>query len=437
MNSELLELSKELVEYAKKNGATESQISIVESNEFTVEVRDSNIEKLTESGVRSMSIKVIVDKKVATASTSDLRKETLNDLIKKAIKRASLSSADDFAVLPQHNKFKIENYGIYNKDIVELSTEDKINFAKNLELAGLSDTKISKSSGSSFSTNIMTKYLTLSNGFSGSYGMTTCSAGVGLQGGSGDKTIEDGWWESSTNFLDLPRAEVIAKRAIERVTRLIGSKKIKSEKLPVIFDSTVAASIIGFLASCLNGNSIYLKNSFLSGKLGEIIAPEFINIVDNGKIPGALGTRPFDSEGNPTQITKIVENGKLTSYILDHYSAKKLNLTSTGNAGGVHNLYLQPGKSTLEEMIKSIDKGVYITKTIGQGTVPTSGDISKGAFGIMIEKGKLTFPVSEITFSGNLASILKNIEMVGNDLKFRGSVNSPSFKVSEITIGGE
>jgi PmbA protein len=436
-NKDLINLTEEMVAFAQKNGASETQLTISETKEFSVEVREGNIEKLSEAGIKSMSIKVIVDKKSATASSTDLKKETIQELIKNAIKRAKISSIDEFAGIPPLQKFKIDDLGINNLDIVNLKPEDKIAFAKNLEKLGLADKRILKSGGSGFSTNIGTRYLANSNGFSGSYDMTSCSAGVSLQGGDNEKMIEDGWWENSVSFIDMPRAELIASKAIERVTSLIGGKKIKSENLPVIFESNIASSILGFLAGCLNGSSIYMKSSFLAGKLGEMIAPDFVNIVDNGRIPRAIGSRPFDSEGNPTQITNLIEKGKLNSYILDHYSGKKLGLTSTGNAGGAHNLYLSPGKYSLDEMIASIEKGILITKTIGQGTVPTTGDISKGAYGIMIEKGKLTFPVDEITFSGNLGEILKNIEMIGNDLKFRGSVNSPSIKIKNITIGGE
>ena len=182
---------------------------------------------------------------------------------------------------------------------------------------------------------------------------------------------------------------------------------------------------------------MYLRQSFLAGKIGEKVGSDGVTIVDNGVLPGGIGTRPFDSEGVPARRTVVMERGVLKSYLLDTYASRKLSMKSTGNSSGANNLYLAAGTSTPEEIIKSVDKGLLLTDTIGFGLVATTGDISRGAFGLWIEKGEIAFPVAEITISGNLGKVLAGIEMVGNDLEFKDSVTGPTVKVDEMTIGGK
>jgi PmbA protein len=199
----------------------------------------------------------------------------------------------------------------------------------------------------------------------------------------------------------------------------------------------MAAGLLAFLFNCVNGSSIYLKQSFLEGKIGEKIGSDLVTVVDDGLIPGAAGTKPFDGEGVPARKTVVIENGVLKSYLMDTYASKKLGMKSTGNGSGANNFYLAAGTTKPENIVKSVDKGLFLTGTIGFGLVPTTGDISRGAFGMWIEKGELAYPVAEITISGNLGQLLKGIQMVGNDLNFKDSITGPTFKVAEMTVGGK
>ncbi|ROL61616.1 TldD/PmbA family protein [Bacteroidetes/Chlorobi group bacterium ChocPot_Mid] len=439
MRSEnLRNLAEKFVEKAKKLGASECQVSIGSDTNFEVQILNQEIEKLNQAGSKSVSFKVIVDSKVAYASSSDFNEGTLERLMQNAIARAKLTSADQFSGLPELEKVTVDvdSLGLFDRRIIELEAERKIDFAKKLEQIGLSNKQIKVSVGSSYSTNYGETVIANTNGFSGSYQYTYCSAGAGFQSGDGNNLVEDYWYETSLNLDGMKSAEEIANMAVTRVIRMIGGQKVKSQVVPVVFEPTMTSTLLGFLASCVNGNSIYMKRSFLAGKLGEQIAGANINIIDDGLMPGKLGTKPFDSEGVPTRRTPIVENGVLKNYLLNTYSAKKLKLKSTGNAGGANNFYLEQGKYSQEEIIKSVKNGLLLTRTIGQGTMPTTGDISKGAYGMWIENGELTIPVSEITFSGNLGDMLKNISMIGNDNDFRRSVSGPTIKIENVSLSG-
>jgi len=218
-------------------------------------------------------------------------------------------------------------------------------------------------------------------------------------------------------------------------------KKIKTQKVPVIFEPMMSSWLLGFLFACVSGVSIYQKASFLVGKLGKKIGHEKINIYDDGLMPAGLGTNPFDAEGMPCQKTTIVEKGVLKNYLCNTYAARKLKLQSTANSSGTevvpHNFFLQPGSESPERMIASMDKGLILIRTIGHGLNPITGDISRGAFGLWVEKGEIVYPVSEITISGNLADILKQTVSIGNDLEFRSLFAGPTVKIEELLIAGK
>jgi PmbA protein len=435
----LLQLAEELVEFGRKNGASQVEVSIQQGTNFSVDVREGEIEKLMEAVSKNLGLRLFVDGKMARASSSDLSKDTLNKLMLNAILRAKLSSADPFAGLPEKEPVTIDvaSLKIYDPAVLEMAPEKKIAAAKEVEAICLKDRRIAKSYGSTFNTYMGERFLANSNGFSGAFKRTNCSNGVYLQAGEDPNLFDEGWSDTSVHLEKLELPETIAKKAIHRVTRLIGGKKIESQNVPVVFEPPMTAGLLNFFATCVSGNNIYLKQSFLAGKIGEKVGNDLVNIIDDGLMPGALGTELFDGEGVPLRKTTLIEKGTLKNYLLDTYSAKKLGMKTTGNSGGPNNLYLAAGSFTPEQIIKSVDKGLFLTGTIGFGQVPTTGDISRGAFGIWIEKGELTYPVAEITISGNLAQLLQGIQMVGNDLQFKDSITGPTIKVAEMTVGGK
>ncbi len=431
-------LAEKLVDYGKKNGATDIQVTIATGTDFSAEIREGNIEKLQQAGSRNLSIKVIVDNKTAVASSSDFTDDTLHKLVDNAVKRAGLTSEDQYSKLPEKEEIKegYEQLGIYDPQVMQVSPEDKIKAAREVEKIALADSRIKKSGGSWYGTDESEFVIANSNGFSGAYKSTNCSSGVYLQAGDDGNMFEDGWQSSSRNLNGLLSPEEIARVAINNVTRLISAKKVNTQKVPVVFEPRMTSRILGFLAQCISGGAIYMNQSFLAGMIGKEVAVKDIKIIDDGLLKNGHGTRPFDREGVPSGTKPVIEGGLLKNYLLDTYSANKLGMKSTGNASGPNNFYIEAGPYAPDDIIKSVKNGLYLTRTIGQGTVPTSGDISTGAYGIWIENGKLAFPVAEITISGNLGEMLKNIKMVGSDLVFDRSIAGPTILIEGMTISG-
>ena len=436
---EFQRLAEDLVKFGRKSGAEEIQVSIGMSENTDVEVREGDIERLQESATAGAAVKVIVDDKSATASSSDLRRETLEQIIKNAVKRAKYMNEDPYSRLPELTESAIdpEKLKIYDPKAGEIDPQEKIRRAKKLEEIAMKDERIKVSGGSFFSTGSGSKIIANSKGFSGFYRTSGLGMGVHLQAGDGDNLFEDGWYDHAVGPDGLDDIEAVANKAVQRVTRLIGGRKIDSQKVPVIIEAPVSGQIIGFLAHCLSGHAVYKNQSFLVDRMGDKIASDIVTVIDNPLEPGMPGSRPFDSEGVPGQETTLIDKGELKNYILDSYSARKLNMKSTGNSGGVTNFHLQPGDNSFDDLVKSIDKGFLLVQTIGQGTVPTTGDISKGAYGLWIENGELAYPVAEVTFSGNLEQILKDISMIADDLDPKRKVSGPSFKIAELTISGK
>ncbi len=437
-NQDLMKIAEYAVSYSQKQGAKQTQASIYAGSEFTVEVRDAEIERLVEAGSQSLSLKLIIDGKVATASSSDFAMESVSRLIDNAIKRARLTSKDPYSGIPEKQRadYDLESLKLYDQKLVEMAPEKKIALAKEVEKIALENKQITKSSGSSFGSNIGTRYIVNSNGISASYPSTSASLGVSLQSGAGDDMTEDYYYHSSRSLSGLKSPEEIAKKAAGKVVRMLGAKKIPTQNVPIVFEREMTSYLLGFLAQCISGGAVYMKQSFLADKHGTKIAGDNVTILDNPLIPGLLGTRPFDGEGVCGRKNAIIDKGTLKSFLLDTYSAKKLNMASTGNAGGTSNFYMENGSHSPEEIIKSLDKGLILTRTIGQGTVATTGDISVGAFGLWVENGEIVHPVHEVTISTNLGKVLSEIEMIGNDLVFDRSIAAPMIKVKEITISG-
>lgn len=442
-NPPLIDLAEELIAVGKKDGADEIEVSIIDGYEFRADIRFGEIENLLEAGSRYISFRVIKDKKTAFATSSDLSKETLQHLLKRSIKRAVLANPDEYAGLPPFSpkKINLQSLKLYDPEAPELSSEQKIALAKETEKIALQDKRITNSHGASFETNEIKFILANSNGFLDEYDQTLCSLSLGLQAGETDSRVEDFWFSSKRHFHELESAEEVAKKAIERTVRQLKSRKIKTQKVPVVFEPLMTSWLLGFLCSCVSGISIYQKTSFLAGRLGKRIGNARVTVFDDGLLPGKLGSKPFDSEGVPCQKTPVVERGILKNYLCNTYAARKLRLKSTGNGAGAsvspHNFYLQPGNHPPEEIIASVDKGLILIRTLGHGLNSVTGDISRGAFGLWIEKGEITYPVSEITISGNLGEILNQIEMVGNDLNFYTPLAGPTIKIQELTVAGQ
>ena len=439
----LIELAERIVGLGRQMGADEVEAAASDGREFSVDVRFGNVENLIEAGSRYLSFRIVKDKKTAHATSSDLQDETLERLVRNAVDRASLGSRDECAGLPplSPDRIDIASLRLYDPRVAELQASQKIRLAKETERIALEDKRITNSHGASFITNEVTAVLASSNGFVGSYDQTFCSLSVGLQAGETDEKVED-YWVSVDRFVqNLEPPETVAKKAVERTVRQLHPRKVRTQTVPVIFEPGMTDWLVGFLFSCISAVAVYQKTTFLAGRLGERIGNEKITVIDDGLMPGRLGSRPFDSEGVPCRKTIVFENGVLRQFLCSTYAGRKLGLPPTGNSDGgsvgPNNFYLQPGTSTPQEIIASTERGLILTRTIGHGLNPVTGDLSRGAFGLWVEGGEIAFPVSEVTIAGNLEQILGQVAMVGNDLDFRAPVCGPTIKVAAMTVAGE
>lgn len=437
--------AERLLKQARAAGAEDAEVLLQESTQFSTRVRQGTVETLTEATTRALHLRVFVDQRMARASTSDLREEILTGLISRAVERARLSNQDPFAGLPEEVSTPpaADALALYDPQLESLTAEEKVNLARETERIGLGlDPRVRNSGGAGFGTRQGQVWLANTRGFRGHYRASSCSLGLHLLGQepSGDAQVSDYWYSAARQREKLESPEQVARTTVERVQRHFGARKVSTQEVPVVFEPLLAAELLSDLFGAVTGEAIYLRRSFLVDALGEQVAAPGVTIVDDGLLPAGLGTRPFDLEGIPSQRTVVVENGVLRNYLCGSYSARKLGRKSTGNGTGdgeaPTNFYLSPGEQTPEAIVSSIERGLYLTRLLGQGVNLVTGDYSRGAFGLWIEKGHLAYPVHEITVSGNLLRMLQGAEKVGCDLDFRDQFAAPTIKIASMTVAG-
>lgn len=443
------EFAADVVGQAIRQGATAAEVVIREGIEFSVGVRLGDVETLKESASKGLGLRVLCDGRQSSVSTSDFSPEAISKLVATAVKLAHATSVDDTAGLPQRGELATEwpDLNLYDEAIVTLSAEEKINMAlKAEEVARAVDPRIINFEGGGLDSAIGRMILANSLGFAGEYTGTSISLATVPVAQENGKLQRDYWFDSRRRLDQLETPESVGERAAHRTLRKLGARKVKTQTCPVIFESVVARSLLNDIFGAVSGDSIFRKSSFLVDRLEETIAVPELTVVDDGRIPGATGSRPFDGEGLPTRRTVVIENGVLRNFLHTTYTARKLNAHSTGNASrglagapsvGANNFFMEAGPYTPEDMIKSVKNGFYITELIGFGVNIVNGDYSRGASGIWIENGELTFPVEEVTIAGNLKGMLMNLEMIGNDLDFRTRITAPTLKISQMTVSGE
>lgn len=436
-------MAEEVIRRGRREGADEVEVTISDGREFAVDVRLGEIENLVEAGARHLGFRVIKDQKTAFASTSDLSRETVRRLIRNAVRRAELASRDKFAGLPAPTGSEVDAGGLrlFDPELAGIDPQRKIALALETERVALRDKRITNSHGASFVSSQGTTILANSRGFLGAYDQTYCSLSIGLQAGETDQKAEDFWYSAGRYFSELESPEAVGGRAVERTVRQLNPRKIKTQTVPVIFEPDMTSWLIGFLFACVSGVAVYQKSSFLADRLGTRVGNSLVTVIDDGLMPGKLGTRPFDGEAVASRKTVVVEGGVLRRFLCNAYAARKLKLEPTGHGDGTgvspNNFYLSPGDKTPQKIIASTKKGLILTRTIGHGLNPVTGDISRGAFGLWVEGGEVAFPVAEVTISGNLERVLQGVEELGNDLDFRNPVCGPTVKISGMTVAGE
>ncbi len=443
----MIDLLTDVLEQARQRGATAADAFVVEDQAFSAQVRLGQVDTVKHAREQHVALRVFVGHSVASASTSDLSRDSLDRLVNEAVSLARITAPDALSGLPEASELARVMPDLDLSDPVghTLSPEEKIELARRGEAAALeSDPRITNSEGGDFSDRHAQYTYASSAGFAGSYETSSFSLAVSPVASQNGDMQRDSWYHVVRKRARLDSPEAIGRIAAQRALRRLGARRVSTVEAPVIFDPDMAASLVRHIAGAVSGPSLYRGASFLVGKLGTQIAAPRVTIVDDGTRPGALGSRPFDGEGLPVRKTVIVDKGVLSSYLLDTYTGRKLGLPSTHHAArdgsGVSvsttNLYLAAGDTPPAEMIKSVKSGLYVTELIGFGVNGVTGDYSRGAVGIWIENGELAYPVEELTVAGNLLEMFHAVEAVGNDLVFRDRTSAPTVLVGRMVIAG-
>jgi len=447
MTSALGDVLVSVLERATARGATAADGFLIEEREFSASVRLGEVETVTHSQDQRLSLRVFAGRASAAASTSDLSPASLERVVDEATRLARITAEDPHAGLPERGELidRIPDLDLEDRSGDDPLPEEKIAVARRAEAAALAvDPRIENSEGAEYGDRRAHYVYATSSGFCGSYATSSFSVSVSPVAAQNGEMQRDSWYTVARKRARLEDPEAVGRTAAARALRRLGARKVKTVEVPVIFDAENAASLVRSIAGAISGPSLYRRASFLVDRLGTRIAAPSVTIVDDGLLPGALGSRPFDGEGLPTRRTVLVNEGVLESYLLDTYSARKLGGRSTHHAArdgsgvtvGTTNLMLLPGTASAADLIASVDNGLYVTELIGFGVNGVTGDYSRGAVGLWIENGRLSYPVEEVTVAGNLLEMFSAVDGVADDLVLRDRTASPTLKIARMVVAG-
>jgi len=435
---ELIRIIDSVLTQAKEMGASAAEADIGAGAGLSANVRMGEIDKLEYERDKALSITVYIEGQKGNASTSDFSETALKESVKAAVSIAQYASRDEYAGLVEPELMAKEFPDLDLHHPWSISPEAAINLAIECEQAAFDyDKRISNSDGSVVSTYSGINLYGNTNGFINGWKWSSHTIDCTVIAEDNNGMQRDGWYSKTRDFNDLQSINDISQEAARRTVSRLGSRKLSTRQVPVIFEAPVASGLFSAFITAISGGSLYRRASFLLDKKGEQIFANHINIGEQPYMKKALGSAPFDNDGVATKKRDIIKEGVLLDYVLSAYSARKLGLQTTGNAGGVHNLVIEPGQNNLQEMIKDMGTGLLITDMIGFGVNQVTGDYSRGASGFWVENGELAYPVEEITVAGNLIDIYKNIVGIGNDIDPRGNVLTGSVMVEVMTVAGE
>ncbi len=431
-------LVQSLVDEAKKQGASGVEAGLSIDNGLSVSARLGEVETIEYHCDQGLGVSVYFGQRKGSASSNDLTPESLSETVKAACTIARYASEDPYSGLPDPQLMANDFPDLSLNHPWALETEEAIDLAVACEDAARGfDPRINNSEGATISTHQGIRVLGNSLGFLQGYSSSRHSISCSVLAGDDQQMQRDYWYSVARNPQDLENPVKVGERAAQRTVRRLGGRSLSTRQCPVIFSAEMASGLIGSLISAINGGNLYRKSSFLLDALNTQILPDFAHIFENPFLPGGLGSANYDGEGVRTLQRDIVKDGILQSYVLSSYSARKLGLQSTGNAGGVHNLIVEPGNHDLNGLLIQMDTGLLVTELMGQGVNMVTGDYSRGASGFWVEQGEIQYPVEEITIAGNLKDIFKHIVAIGNDVDCRGNIRSGSILIEEMAVAGE
>ena len=421
---------------AKKLGSTEASVLVINSVSENVNIRNRKLDGSTRSENLAIKLTTYIGKKKSSISSSDLNEKNLDKLINRCVESTKITPEDELNSLADKELyFKGEkNLDLYDETVLE--NQQKIDYINEAEEEAFSKKDIVNTNGSGFNQNKSNFVLANSKGFSDGYKTSQFTAYCEVVSKNNGSMERDYEYSSKRFFHDILKPKVLGAKAAELALKKLNPKKIKSEKLNIIFDKRIAKSFLSAFSSAISSSAIAKGTTFLKDKLNKKIFNDKINIQDKGDIKKANGSRYFDSEGVKIKPLDLVKNGDLKDFLIDTYNGKKIKMQSNGRSSGSTNLYFLNGSISFNELISSSKRILYINETIGRGSNLITGDYSVGASGLMIENGEFTYPVSEITIAGNLNDIFKNITLA-NDLEFNYATNSPTMLVEGMIVGGK
>ncbi|HET6161149.1 MAG TPA: TldD/PmbA family protein [Dongiaceae bacterium] len=441
---EPLQILEDLLKRAKAKGAEAADCLMVRDISLNVAQRLGQREKLERSEAQDLGLRVFIGKRQAIVSTSDLDPKVLDELAERAVAMARVVPEDEFCGLADPELLVKMPVALDLDDKKEPSEAELTGMIARAEDAARAVPGVTNSEGAEAGWGRVEVALAASNGFRGAYAGTRWGISVSVLAGEGTGMERDYDFASAVFGENLPNPEALGKSAGERSVRRLGPRKAATAKLPIVFDPRVANGLIGHFVGAINGASIARGTSFLKDKMGQRVFARGIRIIDDPHRPRGLRSKPFDGEGVVNKKRALIEDGVLTTWLLDCRSARQLGLTTTGHASrgtssppspSAANLYLEPGKMTPEQLMADIKQGFYVTELIGHGINGVTGDYSRGAAGYWIENGKLTYPVSEVTVAGNLKDMFQNLAPA-NDLLFRYGTDSPTVRIDGMTLAG-
>jgi PmbA protein len=433
----LRNIAQSMLDYAKQRGASAASADVSVGFGQSVTVRHGEVETIEYNRDKGLSVTVYLGQQRGNASTSDFSPQAVRDTVDAALSIARYTAKDDCSGLPDADMLARDcpDMDLYHP--WDLPVDDAIALAKQCEQAALdADKRISNSEGATVNLHEAQFITANSMGFISGFPSSRHSLSCAVIAGEDDAMERDYWYAVARDASELMDAQQVGRIAAERTVRRLNARQIDTMQVPVLFEAPIASGLLGSFVSAVSGGSLYRKSSFLLDRMDQQIFSPHINISDVPDIRKGLASSPFDDEGVRTQRRNIVENGVLRGYFLGSYSARKLGMRTTGNAGGNHNLILQPGELDFAGLLKKMGRGLLVTELLGQGVNQVTGDYSRGAAGFWVEHGEIQYPVQEITIAGNLKDMYRNIVAVGNDVLVQGSKRCGSILVEGMTVAG-
>jgi len=437
---ELKDIVSDALARARALGATQAEADVSLQKGLTTTVRLGEVETVEYQRDRGMGVTVYFGKRKGSASTADLSARAVAETVEKACDIARYTAEDQCAGLADPDELARDIPDLDLDHPWDISPEQAVELARGCEAAGRAvDPRITNSEGATVGSHRGVRVYGNSHGFLAGYPSSSHSVSCVLLSQVGDDMQRDYWYSSARDARDLESAESIGRRAGERAVTRLGARKIATQKARVLYAPEVARGLIGHFLGAIRGSSQYRKSSFLLGAAGQQVFPSFLELRERPHIRKGLGSSPFDGEGVATRDRELVSDGTLQGYVLGSYSARKLGLKTTGNAGGTHNLLVESksGGVPIDTLMRELGTGLLVTELMGQGVNGVTGDYSRGASGYWVENGSSIYPVHEITIAGNLKDMYRNIAAIGSDVDLRGSVRVGSILIDEMTIAGD